>query len=87
MLDGAGPDHRQRARFIHHADYIAGKLTGEYGITDWSNALKSGYDVVEEKWTDEAIAAFGTGIQKVVAPGTPREPKGHPENNADDRSP
>ena len=67
---GAGPDHRQAARFIHHADYIAGKLTGEYGITDWSNALKSGYDVEEEKWTDEAIAAFGTGIQKVVAPGT-----------------
>ena len=67
---GAGPDHRQAARFIHHADYIAGKLTGEYGITDWSNALKSGYDVEEEKWTDEAIAAFAAGIQKVVAPGT-----------------
>ncbi len=67
---GAGPEHRQASRYVHHADYLAGKLSGVYGVTDWSNALKSGYDVRREEWTPEAREAFGTDLLKVVAPGT-----------------
>lgn len=37
-------------RFVHASDYITGKMTGEYGITDHSNALKSGYDLHKDKW-------------------------------------
>ncbi|MDO4938958.1 MAG: FGGY-family carbohydrate kinase [Lachnospiraceae bacterium] len=69
--NGAGPEHIKPARYVHHADYIAGRLTGEFGITDWSNALKSGYDVRKESWTAEAIEAFGPNLSKVAACGTP----------------
>lgn len=57
-------------RFVHQADYIVGKLCGEYGITDWSNALKSGYDVKKECWTEEAKELFGENIPKVVPVGS-----------------
>jgi len=58
-------------RYVHQADYIVGKLTGRYDVTDWSNALKSGYDVRNEEWTQDAKDAFGENIPKVVAVGTP----------------
>jgi len=72
-------DHGIKAhRFVHQADYIVGNLSGEFGVTDWSNALKSGYDVRMEKWTDEARMVFSTDgnpdsdtIPKVVPVGTP----------------
>ena len=38
--------------FIHAADYITGKLSGNYGVTDYTNALKSGYDVRNYEWPD-----------------------------------
>ena len=37
-------------RFVHASDYITGKMTGEYGITDHSNALKTGYDLHKDEW-------------------------------------
>ena len=37
---------------VHQSDYIVGRLTGEYGITDYSNALKSGFDLKEEVWPE-----------------------------------
>lgn len=68
--NGTGPEHKQAARYVHHADFLVGKLTGEYGVTDWSNALKSGFDVQKEEWTEEAADTFGSAISEVVAPGT-----------------
>lgn len=38
------------SRYIHQTDYIVGKLTGIYDITDMSNALKTGYDLIQECW-------------------------------------
>ena len=35
---------------MHQSDYIVGRFTGEYGVTDYSNALKSGFDMKEEVW-------------------------------------
>lgn len=37
---------------VSQADWIAARLCGVYGITDWNNALKLGFDVVERKWPD-----------------------------------
>ena len=37
-------------RFIHAADFIVGRLTGMYGATDTSNALKTGYDLIGSTW-------------------------------------
>lgn len=39
-------------RFIHAADFIVGRLTGEYGVTNFSDALKTGYDLQQERWPD-----------------------------------
>ncbi|HYE35116.1 FGGY-family carbohydrate kinase [Methylocaldum sp.] len=43
---------RRRIKALHQADWILGRLTGRYGITDENNALKLGYDAVERRWPD-----------------------------------
>lgn len=53
------PEVFQVARFIHAADYIVGKLTGEFGLTDSSNALKTGYDSADYKWPEFILAEIG----------------------------
>jgi sugar (pentulose or hexulose) kinase len=40
----------QLGKFIHAADFIIGKLSGRYDVTDYTNALKSGYDVRKKEW-------------------------------------
>jgi len=41
----------QLGKFIHAADFIIGKLCGRFDVTDYTNALKSGYDVCKKEWT------------------------------------
>jgi sugar (pentulose or hexulose) kinase len=40
------------AKWIHAADYVTGILSGKWGITDYTNAFKSGYDIQQMKWPD-----------------------------------
>ena len=40
------------AHWVHAADYITGILSGKWGITDYTNAFKSGYDIQQMKWPD-----------------------------------
>jgi len=41
------------ARYLaSQADWIAARLCGRPGLSDWNNALKLGFDVVEQKWPD-----------------------------------
>jgi len=42
----------ERILALHQADWIAGKLSGRFGISDTNNALKLGYDAVNERWPD-----------------------------------
>lgn len=45
------PDKAKKiAKWIHAADYITGKLSGKWGVTDFTNAFKSGYDVNKLRW-------------------------------------
>ena len=37
-------------RWLHAADYITGRLCGAWGITDFTNAFKSGYDISDYCW-------------------------------------
>ena len=37
-------------KFIHAADYIRGLITGDFGVSDFSNAVKTGYDLENYKW-------------------------------------
>ncbi len=37
-------------RWLHAADYITGRLSGAWGITDLTNAFKTGYDISDYRW-------------------------------------
>lgn len=43
----------------HPADYLIGRLTGEWSLTDQTTALKSGYNVRENAWLVETLADLG----------------------------
>ncbi|GAA4799126.1 FGGY-family carbohydrate kinase [Olivibacter ginsenosidimutans] len=59
-------------RWIHAADFITGRLSGQYHITDYTNALKTGYDVSHHQWptyvTEQLVPVHW--LQKVVPSGT-----------------
>jgi sugar (pentulose or hexulose) kinase len=57
--------------FFHQADWLATLLSGQSGVSDYHNALKTGFDVVNMHWP----AAFDDLrmrplLPKVLAPGT-----------------
>ena len=57
--------------FGHQADFIAARLGAGRGVSDYSNALKTGYDLFEERWPDWVAACEGMGerLPEVAAPG------------------
>lgn len=67
------PDTWKRCwKVIHAADFIVGKLTGEFGVSDNSNSLKTGYDLVEFCWPSFISERLEIEIEKlpgVVTPG------------------
>lgn len=68
------PEIYSRAKiFAHQADYIAGRLCGEYCVSDYSNALKTGYDLVENKWPEELekLGLDNGKLPVIVPPGSP----------------
>lgn len=55
---------------FHQADWLAALLTGKGGITDYHNALKSGFDVETLRWPAWVSRLPGNHWQqKVLAPG------------------
>jgi erythritol kinase (D-erythritol 1-phosphate-forming) len=74
---------RAHARHAWHAsDFVVGRLVGFPPPTDWSHALKSGYDVLRGEWPAEVLDALDipvallppvrppTTAVTTVAPGT-----------------
>ncbi len=61
------------ARIIHAADYIVGRLTGEYGKSDNSNALKTGYDLIENRWPEFISRVLGIEAEKLPSVSSPGE--------------
>jgi xylulokinase len=59
-------------QFIHQADFILGRLSGEFGVSDESNALKTGYDLVDEAWPGwmEKLPGVPERLPRVVPIGT-----------------
>lgn len=63
---------KKAAHCLHQADWLLGKLSGHWGVSDWNNALKLGYDAQRGAWPawmsdlpfDSAL------LPKVHAPGT-----------------
>ena len=72
LLEQEPESFEQTAHLAHQADAVVGRLTGDFAVTDYSNALKTGYDLVEERWP--AWFARWPGVlerlPRVVAPGT-----------------
>ncbi|MFZ5594380.1 MAG: FGGY-family carbohydrate kinase [Pseudomonadota bacterium] len=44
------PGMAHAAHALHQADWIAGKLSGGFGVSDENNCLKLGYDVAQRSW-------------------------------------
>lgn len=68
------PDQAKKiAHWCHAADYITGKLSGTWGVTDHTNALKSGYDVARELWPSylfETLPLQKEWMPEVIPAGT-----------------
>ena len=56
---------------MHQADWLTALLTGQPGISDYHNALKSGYDVQRLCWPDWILALpIAPLLPSVVEPGS-----------------
>jgi len=61
-------------KWIHAADFIIGKLSGQWAITDYTNVLKSGYDLEKNQWPEylyKNLPLKSEWLPEVVASGTP----------------
>ena len=62
------------SHFIHAADFITGQLSGNFFVTDYTNALKSGYDIQELQWPAyifKSLPVKKEWLQQVVPSGVP----------------
>lgn len=64
------PDTRA-VRAVHQADWLAGRLSGRFDISDENNALKLGYDPVARCWPGwlETLPLSGALLPEVVPAG------------------
>lgn len=59
------------AYFLHQTDWLTALLSGQPGISDYHNALKTGYDVKRLCWPDWVLALpHAHLLPQVLAPGT-----------------
>ncbi len=61
------------SHLMHSADFVAARLAGKPVGTDWSHALKTGYDLANERWPEEVMESLGVPVEIlpcVVRPGT-----------------
>ena len=56
-------------RLCHPADWIASQLSGAF-VSDYSNALKMGYDLTSNAWPEWMDPSIVERLPPVVAPGT-----------------
>jgi sugar (pentulose or hexulose) kinase len=61
---------KHAAYFLHQADWLTALLSGKPGISDYHNALKTGYDVEQLRWPDWVMALPHTHLlPQVRVPG------------------
>ncbi len=62
------------ALIAHQADYLVGQLTDVWGVSDYANVLKTGYDLLDEHYPDAIAQVLNLSLERfprIVAPGTP----------------
>jgi xylulokinase len=69
-------------KFLHAADFIVGKLTGNFDATDTSNALKSGVDLLSGTWPPFIERELGLPLSKFPTVFRPGEKLGEVSTNA-----
>jgi D-ribulokinase len=66
----------KRAHYaLHQADWISGRLTGNFGHSDYNNCLKLGYDAEKTDWP-KWINKLGFNVALLPEVHTPGEPLG-----------
>ena len=66
----------ERTRYVlHPADWLSGRLSGEFGVSDFTNALKLGYDPESSSWIG-SVRAAGWLDYRLPAVRRPAEPIG-----------
>jgi len=57
---------------FHQMDWLLGYLTGRYGVSDWNNCLKLGFDARTLRWPQwlSRLGLEPVGLPRAVAPGT-----------------
>lgn len=61
------------ARPAHQSDFVNRRLAGREVATDLGNALKTGVDLIDERWPSDVLSALGVPagvLPAVVRPGT-----------------
>ena len=69
-------------RACHPPDLVLAQLLGHAAASDWSHALKSGYDPQAEEWAAEAMAALGIPLAALPAVRRPTEEAGRLDRSA-----
>jgi sugar (pentulose or hexulose) kinase len=61
------------ARVLHQADWIAGRFSDRFDVSDENNALKTGYDPLNREWPDwiGRTGALPALLPVIVSPGAP----------------
>ncbi|TVQ06903.1 MAG: carbohydrate kinase [Leptolyngbya sp. DLM2.Bin27] len=63
------------AHLLHQADWLSAQLHGQWGLSDYHNSLKLGYDVGCLRYPDWMLAQpWSRVLPRVVAPGEPVGP-------------
>jgi D-ribulokinase len=75
----AQPGFRQAKYFLHQADWLGALLHGQWGVSDYHNALKLGYDVGAlgyPAWlmNGDMAGEIAPLLPRVVVPGSPIGP-------------
>ncbi|MEP7174681.1 MAG: FGGY-family carbohydrate kinase [Aestuariivirga sp.] len=68
-LARALPMQKGATRILHQADWLSGRFSGRYDVSDENNALKSGYDPIARIWPSWiAGTGFDIGLFPNVVP-------------------
>ncbi|MBV9691622.1 MAG: FGGY-family carbohydrate kinase [Ktedonobacteraceae bacterium] len=62
------------ALVAHQADYLVGQLTDVWGISDYANVLKTGYDLLDERYPDAIAQVLNLSLEcfpRAVTSATP----------------
>lgn len=67
------PGLLKSARLLHQTDFLCWRLAGKETASDSSNALKTGFNLINERWPDHVMEQLGIPLDilpEVARPGT-----------------